>query len=286
MVDPMAPPPNLQDLIEVVRHDAVTGNALDLLVTASATVAQIEDTSDALLGYFVDRCRLEGRSWSEISAALGVTKQAVHKRFATSVADQIIASIPAPTMERFTVRARVVITSAALAARDAGQERVSSAYILIGLFAEPDGIAGRVLQALGVTREAVRAALQQRQQTAAGGTAGGGTAAGGTAASGTTTGDTAAADMEAATAAAAAAANDAATRIPRFTADGRTVLRDALAIALELGHNYIGTEHLLLGLYPSETPAAAILRAAGASEADVRARVLEELRGYQPPPRR
>src|SRR5580698_5777884 len=141
MVDPMAPPPNLQDLIEVVRHDAVTGNALDLLVTASATVAQIEDTSDALLGYFVDRCRLEGRSWSEISAALGVTKQAVHKRFATSVADQIIASIPAPTMERFTVRARVVITSAALAARDAGQERVSSAYILIGLFAEPDGIA-------------------------------------------------------------------------------------------------------------------------------------------------
>jgi ATP-dependent Clp protease ATP-binding subunit ClpA len=290
MVDPMAPPPNLQDLIDVVRHDAVTGNALDLLVTASATVAQIEDTSDALLGYFVDRCRLEGRSWSEISAALGVTKQAVHKRFATSVADQIIASIPAPTMERFTVRARVVITSAALAARDAGQERVSSAYILIGLFAEPDGIAGRVLQALGVTREAVRAALQQRQQTAADGTAADGTAAGGTAASGTTTGDTAAADMEAATAAAAAAAaaaaNDAATRIPRFTADGRTVLRDALAIALELGHNYIGTEHLLLGLYPSETPAAAILRAAGASEADVRARVLEELRGYQPPPRR
>jgi ATP-dependent Clp protease ATP-binding subunit ClpA len=273
----MTPPPNLQDLIEVVQRDTGTGNALDQLATATVTVAQIEDTSDALLGYFVDRCRREGRSWSEISSALGVTKQAVHKRFATSVADQIIASIPAPTMERFTARARVVISSAALAARDAGQERVSSANILIGLFAEPDGIAGRVLQALGVTREAVRAALQKQQQAAAGQTTAGGT----------TAGDPAAAGMEAATAAAAAAlTNDAAPQIPRFTADGRSTLRDALAIALELGHNYIGTEHLLLGLYPSETPAAAILRAAGASAATARERVLEELRGYQPPPRR
>ena len=83
----MTPPPNLQDLIEVVQRDTGTGNALDQLATATVTVAQIEDTSDALLGYFVDRCRREGRSWSEISSALGVTKQAVHKRFATSVAD-------------------------------------------------------------------------------------------------------------------------------------------------------------------------------------------------------
>lgn len=272
----MAPPPNLQDLIEVVRHDTHTGNALDLLVTASATVAQIEDTSDALLGYFVDRCRLEGRSWSEISAALGVTKQAVHKRFATSVADQIIASIPAPTMERFTVRARVVITSAAIAARDAGQEQVGSAHILIGLFAEPDGIAGRVLHALGVTREAVRAALQQAaaRDKAAEAVAADATGAGSTGAGGT----------EAAT---ATAADGISPRLPRFTGDGRAALRDALAIALELGHNYIGTEHLLLGLYPnSGSPAAAVLLAAGATEADVRARVLAELRGFQPPPRR
>src|SRR5215469_3135776 len=113
----MTPPPGLQDLIDTVRQDTTSDDALDQLVTAAATVAQIEDTSDALLGHFVDRCRREGRSWSEISTALGVTKQAVHKRFATSVADQITASIPAPTLERFTDRARVVIASAALAAR-------------------------------------------------------------------------------------------------------------------------------------------------------------------------
>ena len=119
----MTPPPSLQDLIDTVRQDAESANALDQLSTAATTVAQIEDTSDALLGHFVDRCRREGRSWSEISAALGVSKQAVHKRFAASMADQIIASIPAPTLERFTARARVVLASAALAARDAGQDK-------------------------------------------------------------------------------------------------------------------------------------------------------------------
>jgi ATP-dependent Clp protease ATP-binding subunit ClpA len=58
-------------------------------------------------------------------------------------------------------------------------------------------------------------------------------------------------------------------------------LCDALAVALELGHNYVGTEHLLLGLYQNaDSPAPTILTAAGASEADARAGVLELLRGY------
>jgi ATP-dependent Clp protease ATP-binding subunit ClpA len=252
----MTPPPDLQDLIETVRQDAHSADALDQLVTAAATVAQIEDTSDAMLGHFVDRCRREGRSWSEISTALGVTKQAVHKRFATSVADQIIASIPAPTLERFTARARVVIASAALAARDAGRAKADAVHILIGLFAEPEGVAAKVLQALGVTRDAVR-----------------------TAALGVP-----AANVPEDPAGEAAPAGDAGPPIPRFTADGRLAMRDALEIALELGHNYIGTEHLLLALYRNGgSPAAAILAASGASEADVRARVLELLRGYQPP---
>jgi hypothetical protein len=78
----MTPPPSLQDLIDTVRADSPTGSPLDQLTQAAATVAHLEDSSDALLGYFVDRCRRDRRSWTEISAALGVTKQAVHKRFA------------------------------------------------------------------------------------------------------------------------------------------------------------------------------------------------------------
>jgi ATP-dependent Clp protease ATP-binding subunit ClpA len=259
----MTPPPNLQDLIDTVRQDTTTDDPLDQLATATAAVAELEDTSDALLGYFVDRCRREGRSWSEISKALGVTKQAVHKRFAANLADQIIASIPAPTMERFTARARVAIASAALAARDAGRSKAGAVHILIGLFAEPMGIAAKALDELGVTRDGVRAAVQA--QPAA---------------------DDPAAPAEDAGAeeAGRAEAGQDARPTPRFTADGRRVLRDALAVALELGHNYIGTEHLLLGLYRNpDSPAAAILVAAGASEDEARAHVLELLRGYQPP---
>jgi len=95
----MAPPPSLQELIEIVRQDSSSDQPLDQLVTAAAAAAQLEETTDALLGHFVDRCRRDGRSWTEISVALGVTKQAVHKRFATALAPHIAAATPAPTGE-------------------------------------------------------------------------------------------------------------------------------------------------------------------------------------------
>jgi hypothetical protein len=239
----MTPPPSLQDLINTVRQDTRTDSALAQLVIAATTVSQLEDTSDALLGHFVDRCRREGRSWSEISTALGVTKQAVHKRFAAGLADQIIAATPSPTFERFTLRARNVLAAASRAARSAGQDQVSGVHILLGLFAEPDGIAAKVLQIMGVEQDAVVSAVR-------------------------------------ATPAAKALEPD-----RQFTADAHEALRDALAIALELGHNYIGTEHLLLGIYRNgESRAAAILLALGASEAEARTHIMDLLPGFQPPP--
>jgi ATP-dependent Clp protease ATP-binding subunit ClpA len=237
----MTPPPSLQDLIDTVRQDAPTDGALDQLVTAAAAVAQLEDTSDALLGHFVDRCRREGRSWSEISAALGVSKQAVHKRFAASIADQIIAAIPAPTHERFTPRAHRALAAASRIARADGPAPTSSTHILLGLFAEPEGIAARVLRAMDVSQQAVASAIE-----------------------------------------AGPAARQDEPADAQYTADGKLALRDALTVAIELGHNYIGTEHLLLGLYRNaDSPAAAILGTTGATEAEVRTRVLELLRGYQ-----
>jgi ATP-dependent Clp protease ATP-binding subunit ClpA len=251
----MTPPPDLQDLIDTVRQDTRSDSAIAQLITAAATVAQLEDTSDALLGHFVDRCRREGRSWSEISAGLGVTKQAVHKRFAAAPADRIIAAIPAPTFERFTPRARSVLKAAGQAAREAGQPQVSSGYLLLGLFAEPEGLAARALEATGVSQDRVRAALQ--------GSAG--------------------PDAQAATGGPGLAGRP--EDRPSYTADGKRALRDALAVALELAHNYIGTEHLLLGLYGDPaSPAAGILASAGASEDRVRAQVSRMLTGLRPPP--
>jgi hypothetical protein len=85
----MTPAPTLQELIDTVQGDAPSADLLDLLATASSTVAQLEEVGDAVLGHFVESCRRGGHSWTEISTALGVSKQAAHKRF----------SFPAPTLE-------------------------------------------------------------------------------------------------------------------------------------------------------------------------------------------
>jgi ATP-dependent Clp protease ATP-binding subunit ClpA len=259
----MTPPPTLQELIETVRQDSSSDQPLDQLVAAAAAAAQLEETTDALLGYFVDRCRRDGRSWTEISAALGVTKQAVHKRFASAIATHIAAATPAPTFERFTNRARHVMAESSQAAVSLGDDFVGAEHLLLALFSEPEGIAGRVLAAMDVSQEAVRAAILAAGDRTAGEAEPGTT---GTAADG----------------APAAPAPAGGTR-PPFSAPAKRVLRDALAIALEFGHNYIGTEHLLLALYRNEDSLAArILTQAGAIESTARAHVTAMLRGQGP----
>ena len=245
----MTPPPSLQDLIDTVRHDAATDDSLGLLAAAAATAAQLEDTTDALLGHFVDRCRADGRSWSEISTALGVTKQAVHKRFATAVAEHLIAAIPSPTLERFTDRARHVAGAATEEAGNLGDQTVGSEHILLGLFAEPAGLAGRALTAMNVGQDHVRAAVSAARDLGAG--------------------------------TATTPAESTSSSAPTFADDGQLALRDALAVALELGHNYIGTEHMLLGLYRNEDSLAArILAEASAPESAARAHIMQMLRGF------
>src|ERR1700733_10633318 len=157
----MTPPPSLQELIETVRQDSPSASPLDLLVTASATVSQLEDLNDALLEHFVSGCRREGKSWSEISAALGVSKQAVHKRFSGPIADRIISratSTGTPTLERFTIRARAVLQAAVQAARARSGAEVDAGDLLAGLFSAPEGVAAQVLAAMGVTADAVPSA--------------------------------------------------------------------------------------------------------------------------------
>src|SRR5262245_30869963 len=143
----MTPAPSLQELIETVERDTQSSASLDLLATASSTVAQLEEVGDAVLGHFVDRCRRNGHSWTEISTALGVSKQAAHKRF----------TFPAPTLERFTPRARGAVDAATKAARSLGHDFVGTEHLLLGLFAEPQGLAALALAEAGVDRAAVEA---------------------------------------------------------------------------------------------------------------------------------
>jgi hypothetical protein len=221
----MTPAPGLQELIDSVERDATSEDPLDLLATASSTVTALEEVGDAVLGHFVDRCRRRGHSWSEISAALGVTKQAAHKRF----------SFPAPTLERFTERARRSIDAAATAARSLGHNYVGTEHLLLGLFAEPEGLAARALAETGVDRATVEAkvleVIPRRSE----------------------------AQMD----------------NPPYIPQASLALQGALAEALRLGHNYIGTEHVLLALLRGrDTLAGRILGELGVGREAVEARLV------------
>jgi len=231
----MTPGPTLEALIKTVHADAASGGALDRLAAASRTVAELEEVGDAVLGHFVDQCRRSGHSWSEISGALGVTKQAAHKRF----------SFARPSLERFTERARSALRAATEDARALGHNYVGTEHLLTGLFEPAQGIAARILGEAGVTRAGVEERIL-------------------------------------ATVPRAPAIGSDAT-LP-FTPRATSALERALTEALALGHNYIGTEHLLLGLFGDDDAlAVTILAGFGVHHDAVRDQVIEKLSGYVKP---
>jgi Clp amino terminal domain, pathogenicity island component len=227
----MTPSPTLQELIDGVQADAPGGEALLQLSQASQTVSDLEQVSDALLGHFVDRCRRSGYSWSEISGALGVSKQAAHKRF----------TFDAPTFKRFTERAREVLSRSEDEARLFGHGFVGTEHLLLALLDVSDGLGARVLVDAGVTKSKAEEQIVALIKPGLG-------------------------------------PHDGATPL---TPRAKTVLRQAAEEALHLGHNYVGTEHLLLGLVSDDSSVAAtVLLKLQTSCTAVRDRTLELLAHY------
>jgi hypothetical protein len=201
-------PVPLDNLIAYVKALHPDGGALDNVCDAMVVATQLDEQSDALIGHFVDQARRSGASWSQIGASMGVSKQAAQKRFVSRDGGGLQPE-GHQMFSRFTQRARNVIGAAA---RIAGTEPVDAAHLAAALLAEPDGLAAKVIQRAGLTGEQVYAAV------------GAGPAAPGE-------------DTDAA-----------ALRELSFAAGGRAALKGALKAALRFGHNYIGTEHLMLGI--------------------------------------
>ena len=207
------------------------------MAQASLTVADLEAVGDALLGHFVERCRGAGLSWSEISTALGVSKQAAHKRFTAS----------APSFERFTLRARAALRAASEEAKVRGETEVGTPHLLVGLFEPAQGLAAQVLADAGITRAAC-------------------------------------VDRLWATPTPPGSASPSAPR-PPFSSGAKQALSRTLTEALQLGHNYMGTEHLLLALFggPND-PTTQTLAALGATYDDTRARLVAKFAEIAPLP--
>ncbi len=144
--------------------------------------------------------------------------------------------------ERFTDRARRVVVLAQEEARMLNHNYIGTEHILLGLIHEGEGVAAKALEALGISLEAVRSQVEEI------------IGQGQQAPSG---------------------------HIP-FTPRAKKVLELSLREALQLGHNYIGTEHILLGLIrEGEGVAAQVLVKLGADLARVRNQVIQLLSGYQ-----
>jgi hypothetical protein len=237
--------PRLDDLIALVRARA-EDDPLAQLQEAAGLKQEVDDLTDALLGHFVDQARRSGATWTQIGEALGVSKQAAQQKHSSteSAARRALSSLGqklfAGGFRRFTPRAKSVVVAAQEAAAGFGADEIGSEHLLIGLYAEPEGIAVKVLDELGLDRGEVTAAVLASSTATAEPTRG---------------------------------------HIP-FGKDAKAALEGALASALELGHNYIGTEHILLGILQldADQPGAALLADAGITAAAVREAVLRLLR--------
>lgn len=226
----MTPGPDLQQLIDTIREDAGSNDVLDQLGTAASTINELTSTGDAALGYFVDRARGAGKSWVEISSVLGVSKQAAHKRFADSWTAGAV-------LDRYTARTKAVLDGAKEVARGMNHPFIGTEHLLLALFTQPEALATRVLVEHGITEEAVAEAVTPRSPAKAAG---------------------APRDVEAALSA----------ENPPYTRKAAHVLQGAVAEALVLGHNYVGTEHLLLAFYrDSASIATEVLQDLGLDEA-------------------
>ena len=148
-------PESLSSLIAEVEVTSPTPEPLAMLATAAATVEEVNDNADALLAHFVDRTRRAGHSWTEIGRALGVTKQAVRKRFTPE------PQTP-PGWDRFSdALRRVTSDHAQAAAEELGNNYIATEHLLIGFWGEQKCAAVRVLEAAGLTRANVIASVDK-----------------------------------------------------------------------------------------------------------------------------
>ncbi|MEU8547604.1 Clp protease N-terminal domain-containing protein [Streptomyces roseoverticillatus] len=206
----MDEPVTLSDLVNRVTRLHPDGDALVHLSDAVVMSELIGDVADQLVGYFVDAARKSGVTWAEIGSAMGVTRQAAQKRFvhkAAAAGMLAVGALDPATFDRFTPRARAVITASQEEARAAGHDYLGTEHLVLGLLSQPAGLAAKFLLEK-TTPEQLRAAMEEVLGPRG---------------------------------------DNAPEHIP-YTPRGKKSVELSLLEAQRLGHQYVGTEHLLLGV--------------------------------------
>ncbi|WP_329542352.1 Clp protease N-terminal domain-containing protein [Streptomyces sp. NBC_01358] len=212
-------------------------DALDQLQDAVIAADHLGDVADHLIGHFVDQARRSGASWTEIGKSMGVTRQAAQKRFVAKDPGGLSELDPSQGFSRFTVRAKNVVMAAQNEAHAAGNAEIGTEHIVLGLLSEPEALAGAFIKAQGIALDTVRQAAEQALP--------------------------------------AAAEGEVPELIP-YNADARKALELTFREALRMGHNYIGTEHILLALLEHED-GAGLLTGLGIDKATAETAITEAL---------
>ncbi|HEY6424478.1 MAG TPA: Clp protease N-terminal domain-containing protein [Pseudonocardiaceae bacterium] len=206
----IANPVQLSDLIAAIKQART--DPLDRLSDAVTAADHLGEVADHLIGHFVDQARRSGASWTDIGRSMGVTKQAVRKRFVPKGPGDQSDLDPTQGFGRFTEQARNVVMAAQNEAHAANNDEIRPEHLVLGLLTEPDALGAQAIIAQGISLEAVRQTV---------------------------------------TATLPPAADQVPDLIP-FDLGARKVLELTFREALRMGHNYIGTEHILLALLEHE----------------------------------
>jgi hypothetical protein len=236
-------PVPLDNLIAYVKGLHPDGGPLENVSDAFSVSTQLDEQADALIGYFVDQARRSGLSWSQIGGAMGVSKQAAQKRFVPP-AGKVSDMMPEPVkpFSQFTARAARTLAAAGTLAAPGP---MSSAHLAAALLAEPEGFAAKAIAVAVAAPEQLYAALG--------------------------TGPAEQAD------------NTGSAELLDLSLDetAKEALKSAMKAALRLGHNYIGTEHFLLGLLAAGGPVAEAFTSLGLTPERAERLIAEELAAYE-----
>jgi len=212
MTDPVrvTSPVRLDDLIDAIKK--VHSDPLEQLASAVVAADHLGEVADHLIGHFVDQARRSGASWTEIGRGMGVSKQAAQKRFVPKSPGEPSALDPTQGFSRYTARARHAVMVAQDEARAAGSPEIRPEHLVLGLLADPNGLAAQAIVAEGVPLADVRRAITAGLPPAA----------------------------------------DSVPDLVPFDAGAKKVLELTFREALRLSHNYVGTEHILLAVLEYE----------------------------------
>ncbi|ASR01401.1 Clp protease N-terminal domain-containing protein [Gordonia rubripertincta] len=240
-------PVRLDDLIAAIRK--VHDDPLDQLSDAVLAAAHLDEVADSLIGHFVDQARRSGASWTAIGTSMGVSKQAAQKRFVDRVsAAGEAAGGPADESNpfaRFTPRAANVLMAANRAAAADRAEFVTPGHVAAAMTDDPQALVFVVLREFGVDAEALAQAVAPLTPSPR--------------------------DIP---------ESEASTVVPYDDA-AKAVLEATVGVAVDLGHNYVGTEHLLLGLFADESVADA-LTGLGLDKTAIRDKIVATLAQFAP----